>query len=453
MVGYIAGNATPHGNAGVVRSLTYNPNVSSVRGYIPEDVDKTKLQSSSLLSPTEMLSAFTSTQADPTRQAMQIGQTKHTMPVVKTHKQLIGSGVNKTMAYMISDDFAFKAKKDGFIEVIDLENNLAILAYNDGTKDAIDLSEVFVKNSNSGFYIKQKFLITYATGEKFKKGDVIAYNPSFFSGKGNSVDYQPGTLAKIAIAAGDFAYEDSTIISDSLSEKAASYVTMVKQAALGPNTIVNKIATVGKEIKTGESLLEFTTSFADPSTTDFIARLTQSLGDTDADFLSNETITSKYTGKLVNIKIYYNKPVEELHESLQRLIKKYKGQIEKRKRVLGNVKTESVHIPPLEQQSSRKVGTQEYDGVLIEFYVEYYDEMSEGDKLTYSTALKGIISKRLSNDEAPISEHREDEVIEAIVTPTGIISRMTADIYSMLYGNKVLVELGKQIKEIMEDKR
>jgi hypothetical protein len=453
MVGFIAPNATPHGNAGVVRALTYNPKVSSVRGYIPENVEKNKLDASNLLSPTELLSSFTSTQADPTRQAMQIGQTKHTMPVVKTHKQLIGSGVNKTMAYMISDDFVFKAKKNGKIEKIDDENKLVILIYDDGTKDAIDTSDKLVKNSNSGFYIKNKLVVAYTEGEKFKKGDAIAYNPSFFSGKGSEMDYQPGTLAKIAIAAGDFAYEDSTIISNSLSEKAASYVTMLKQVSLGANTIIYKIVDVGQEIKTGESLLEFSASFEDPATTEFISKLSQSIGQEDVDFISSENVKSKYTGQVVDVKIFYNRPIEELHESLQKLVRKYKGKVEKRKKALGGIRTESVSIPPLEQQSSNKVGTEEYDGLLIEFYVQYYDEMSEGDKLTYSTALKGVISRRLSDEEAPISDYRPEEIIEAIVTPTGIISRMTSDIYSMIFGNKVLVELGKQIKEIIEDEK
>jgi hypothetical protein len=454
MVGFISPNSTPQGNAGVARALTYNPKITSVRGYIP-DVDRSTLDPANVLSPAEMLQSFTSTQADPMRQSMQIGQTKHTMPVVKTHKQLVGSGVNKTMAYMISDDFAFKAKEDGVVEKIDEENKLAILAYKSGKKDAIDLAEFFVKNSNGGFYIRQQFTMKYREGERFKARDVLAYNPSFFSGKGKDIDYQPGTLAKVAIAAGDFAYEDSTIISETVAKKAASLVTMLKQVALGQNAVVHKMAEIGDKVKAGDSILDFTTSFEDPSTTDFLASLTRSLGSDVSEAVGNESIKTKYSGTVANIKIYYNKPMEELNDSLQKIIKKYKGKVQKRKAALGGIKTASVHIPPLEQQKAdsdgtSRVGAEDYEGVLIEFYVEYYDEMGEGDKLVYSTALKGVISQVLSKEESPVSEHRRSEHIEAIITPTGIISRMTADIYSMLYANKVLIELGKQIKEIMD---
>jgi len=59
----------------------------------------------------------------------------------------------------------------------------------------------------------------------------------------------------------------------------------------------------------------------------------------------------------------------------------------------------------------------------------------------------------LSEDESPLSDYRPEEVIEAILTPTGVISRMTADIYYILYSNKVLIECGKQVREIWEGKR
>ena len=79
--------------------------------------------------------------------------------------------------------------------------------------------------------------------------------------------------------------------------------------------------------------------------------------------------------------------------------------------------------------------------------------MTEGSKMTFSTSLKGIVSQVLADEEAPASEYRKDDHIEAILTPTGVISRMTQDVYSMLFGNKVLIEVGKQIREIMDDKR
>jgi len=377
------------------------------------------------------------------------------MPILHPSKQLLGSGMNKTLAFMISDDFCFKAKENGIIEKIDNKNNLAILKYDNGEKDAIDLSDKLDKNSNMGFYIHQKFAMVYKEGERFKKGDVIAYAPSYFSGKGKNVDYMPGALAKVAIASGDFAYEDSTLISESLGRKCAANVNMLKQIALGKNAEIHKIVDVGDTVITGDSLIEFTQSFNDVGTTEFLNALASQLSDDDLATITHETVKTKYSGTITNIDVYYNCPFEELTPSLQKLITKYKNKNASRRAAIAGIKAESVHIPPIERVDSKKIGKQEFPqdgGVIINIWVEYLDVLGKGDKITYSTALKGVVSRVCTTKESPLSSYRQDEVIEAILTPTGIISRMTSDIYSMLFGNKVLVELGKQIREIWNEK-
>jgi len=69
MVGFISPNSTPQGNAGVARALSYNPKITTVRGYIPS-VEMSELDPANILSPGEMLASFTSTQADPMRQSI-----------------------------------------------------------------------------------------------------------------------------------------------------------------------------------------------------------------------------------------------------------------------------------------------------------------------------------------------------------------------------------------------
>lgn len=455
MEGFISGNSTPYsGQAGITRSLSYDPAISSVRGYIPY-IDGAELSAANILSPTELLSSFTAAGADAPRQAMQVAQTGHTMPIKSSSKQLIGSGMNKTLAFMISDDFAFKAKKPGVVAKIDKQNKLALLTYDDGTKDAIDLAPKLDKNSNMGFYINQLFEMTYKEGERFDADDVIAYNPSYFSGKGKNVDYKPGTLAKIAIASTDNAYEDSTIICETLGERCTSKINILKPVALGKNAVIHKILEVGDKVDTGDHIIEFTNSFDDPDTAEFLQKLQSAVGDSVED-LTHETVDAKFSGVITDIQLFYNCPFEELNPSMQELIKKYRKRIGSRADAIKDVKTGSVHVPPLEQVSAKKIGQQEFPmdgGMIIAVWVEYEDVMGKGDKLTFSTALKGIVSKVLKRSEAPISTYRPENEVEAILTPTGIISRMTSDIYSMTFGNKVLVESGKQVREIWNDKR
>ena len=356
MVGYLSGNATSYsGSVGINRGLSFNPRINSVRGYITKQYDDKSISAANMLSVTEMLSPFTAAQADAPRGAMNVAQSKHIVPTKVMSKQLFGSGANKEIPYMLSDTFCFKAKKDGTLEEIDNENKLAILKYVDGTSDAIDLNETMVRNSNSGFFVKQTFLLAYKQGEKFNRGDVIAYNPSFFKGKGNDMDYCSGSLAKVAVACGDFAFEDATIVSEKLSEKCATHVTMCKSVALNPNTIIHSIADVGSEVEPGEVLMEFT-SAEDDISAEILQGLYDQLGKEDYEELIHETISSKYHGILEDVKIYYNVPFETLNPSLQTLINNYKKYSEKRKQKLisKGVTSGSVKIPPIVQQQTKK---------------------------------------------------------------------------------------------------
>jgi len=238
------------------------------------------------------------------------------MPILHPSKQLIGSGMNKTLAYMISDDFCFKAKKPGIVEKIDKVNKVVILKYDDDTKDAIDLSDKLDKNSGMGFYIHQLFKLVYAEGEHFDKNDVLAYNPSYFTGKGKDVDYCPGALAKIAIAPGDFSFEDATMISETLSKKCAAKINMLKQAVLGKNATIYNIVKEGDRVQTGDNLIEFTSSFEDPDTAEFLQTLSNNISSDQLESITHETISAKYSGEITRVEIFYNCPFEELSPTL-----------------------------------------------------------------------------------------------------------------------------------------
>lgn len=451
MVG-IFGNGTPvGGGVGVVRYMSYNPKIENVRGYIPT-IDQNSLSAANMLSPTEMLQSFCTVSADPPRQAMALAQARHTMPIKKPSRPLISSGVTKTIPYMISDDFCFKAKDSGVVENIDNSNELVILQYDNGEKDAIDIGSKFSKNSNSGFYIRQAFEFKHAVGYRFTKSEILAYDANFFKGLGKDVEYAPGCLSKIAIAPADFCFEDATIISDSLSDKCASKVTMVKQIALGKNAIIHKLLEAGTPVKKGDDILEFTASYDDPSATDLINNLNDIFGDEDIN-IGGDAIHAKYSGTVAFVNIYYNLPLEEFSDSIQRLISKFKSKSSQRKDAIRGINAEHVRILPVEKQDSDRVGSTKYEGLLIEFGVEYYDTLGEGDKISFSTALKGVVSKKIPIEESPMGEHRPENRIESILTPSGITSRMTIDIFKLLFGNKVLAEVGMQIKEIMEGKR
>lgn len=145
----ILGMETPDSDkVGIVRTLSYSPAIVNTLGFLDEEADKNG--NTNIYTIAELLNNFTATNADPPRIGMQSTQQKHILSVEDSDKPLFGSGVEKTIPYMLSDVYTFKAKKNGTITKIDKENNLALITYEDGSKDVINLNNKVNKNSNGG---------------------------------------------------------------------------------------------------------------------------------------------------------------------------------------------------------------------------------------------------------------------------------------------------------------
>jgi hypothetical protein len=176
------------------------------------------------------------------------------------------------------------------------------------------------------------------------------------------------------------------MISDSLTKSMATLITMKKDITLNPGATVSLIAKKGQKVKSGQPLIIFENAFDDSSINDILSKIGDEFNK-DIQELTNKVVKSKYTGTIVDIKIYYNRPIEEFSPSLQKIIKSYirtgKNKLKKINDVRSNVDQLSlnVNIPTIEQVESEKISGQPVDGVLIEFYIEYEDELGVGDKI------------------------------------------------------------------------
>lgn len=86
-------------------------------------------------------------------------QTRHTVPVKKANRTLIGTGVDKTLAHVLDSTFVFKAKQSGKVVHYDENSKLMILQYKDGSKDVIDLREKLDKNGGGDIRLPKRILI------------------------------------------------------------------------------------------------------------------------------------------------------------------------------------------------------------------------------------------------------------------------------------------------------
>lgn len=461
MLGVIGITTSPDANVGVKRQLTLEPNITSTRGYIDVVGKKNveEMTSSNLLTAAELLTPLGVQHDDPVRTSMSYKQTMYMLLTDDSDSVLIGNGVEKTLPYHLSSEFVVNAEDDG--EVVDASKDWIVIKYKNGKYRTIDLSLSINKNAASGFYIGTKLISNKKIGDKVTKNEIVAWDNRAFAKKGDSpeVTMRLGPLVKIAIIPEWDIYEDSAPITHAASERMASDMIMPITVKLNKDSYVSQISKVGDKINAGQSVITFDDYHEDLDVANLLKELRQDLQESIIES-SATSKKSKYTGTIVDIKIYSTVELEELSDSLKEIVGNYWKGIKKREKILdkyknsddcnfyksGNLITESASV--VKQDSSGKIkGEKIDDGVLIIFYVSFKDVMARGDKLASEFALKSITSHVIDKGLEAYSESRPDETIDLIVAPLSISARKTPSIFLGMFANKCLIEAKRHLKE------
>ena len=442
-------------NVGINRQTTINMDIQTTKGYINSDnnyIDK--MNDVNTLSMSEALTPFGTTRDDPFRSAMTFVQTaKHSMRTKHSDPLLVTNGADQALPYLTSDTFAHKAKEDGKIK--EISDNYIIIEYKSGKCEYIDIRERIEKNSDGGFFITIKLdpIKDFKVGQSVKDGEIIAYDKGSYSdtvGSGN-LAYNIGTLTKIAIIHTDEGFEDSAVISKSLSDKMESEIVLKVDVLLNKDDIILNMLKKGSPVQEGQALMTYQASFEDKDANQVIDNIIKSIGK-DADFandLGKINIKSKATGILQDIKVYRTLETTELSPSLKKIVDDYERPLDRDKKTMNkygiyNKSYDSTGV----LQATGKLKHSE-DKVLVEFYIKYFDKMSVGDKLVYFSALKGTVKTIFPEGKEPYSEYRPNETIHSLLPIHGVDNRIVSSILIQGAINKVIIELDRHVKDIM----
>lgn len=465
MLGMYTISTSPDKNVGVVRELTNEPGLISPRGYmnLPGKDGVKDLNDNNLFGAAELLSPLGASRDDAQRLAMATKQSKHIVPVKKSSPVLISNGAEQTIQYELSKDFCVVAQEDGEVVERDEETGLIVVKYKSGKYDAIDISEKTVKNGAGGFFLSNKMQCNLKVGQKFKANDILASDDKFFTdSKITGNRFNIGTLCKVAIMSSYATYEDSTIVTNKMAKEMATEVCMPKEIVLGANTNVEYMVKVGDTVEVGDELIRFERSFDEDAYNKLLANIGEELGESIS-MGSKDQVKSKYSGVISDIKIYSTVPLKDLSPSLRKIVKDYYDKTNKRKKLLNKYDNENdvykcgilfdEPTEPVNTQDGKVKGNIVNEGVLIQIFVKYADELAIGDKITNFTALKGIVGAKVPEGQEAYGEFRPDEEISSCIAPAAIIARMTPSIVLTLLGNKVIVELKRSLKDIYEGKK
>lgn len=466
MVGTISPSTSPDGGCGVNKTLTLEPAVTSLRGYLDtKENDLKSLKDVNVFSAGELAIPLAAHRDDPTRLGHALKQSKHAIPVKKSSPVLISNGMEEVCRFHLSSDFVINADEDGYIVDYDEESKIMIAKYKSGKCKAINLGGTIVKNGGGGFFLSNKLVTPLKVGSKFKKDDLLAYHKDFFTNsKFNNCRMNMGPLVKVALMSTYNTYQDATMITEKLSEDAATEMCFQKQVTIGKNANIEYIVNEGDEINVGDSLVQFDTSYEDNTLNALLA----ALSDTDQKIVmegSRNDVPSKYSGVIEKIKIYSTVSVDELSPSLRKLVKKYYNKINHKKEFLEKYDPESknsiVKCGMLIDESTKKIEPNKFsvlkgqkidEGVLIEFYIKHSEPLEIGSKIANFTALKNTIGEIIPKGYEPYSEFRPDEEIGTIIASNSILKRMTPSVILTSLGNKNIVELKRRLKEIYDEK-
>lgn len=446
-------------NVGINRQTTVDMDIEGNRGYIKDSNDNTQDMSiTKSFSMSEAVTPFGTTRDDPFRSAMTFIQTsKHSMPTKKSMPLLVTNGADEAMAYISSDTFAYKAKAEG--KVIELDLDHMIIEYDHPiispdnktyTKEYISLEEQIMKNSDGGFYVTIKLDTDLDIGSTFHEGDIIAYHRASYSNKNGETDhlaYNLGVLAKVAILNTDEGFEDSTSVSSWLSDAMATDVVVEKDKDLSKNTNVYVMAKPGQAVQEGDPLLVFQNAYDEKDANMLLKNIT------DEDFVSDlgrVKLKSKYTGVVQDVRIYRTCEIEEMSESLQKIVREYEAGVLAKKAMYEKHGIPGANLlPPTYKMQPTGIMKNISDGVKIVFYIKYNDKLSVGDKIVAQSANKGVVKNIFPDDLTPFSEFRPNEQIHALFAARSFNARMVTSVWSSGAINKCMIELDRAVKDIM----
>ena len=439
-------------NIGVTRQATVDMNIEGTRGYIkPIDSNVDKLNSAKSLCATEALTPFGCVRDDAPRTYMTFIQTsKHMVRTEDSDPLLVTNGSDEAMAYLTIDKFAYKAKEDG--KVIEITPDYIIVEYKSGNRDFINLKETVEKNSDGGFYVPLKLdkVKGLKVGDRIKDGQVLAYDKKSFSnsvGESDNLAYNIGKLAKVAIINTDEGFEDSGICSEDLSKLLATKVIKKVDHTIDKAATIFKMAKIGDMVEVEDNLLVWQNPHEEEEA-NVLLNILANDQETVSE-LGRKVIKSDVSGRIADIKIYRTVELDELSDSLRKIVEEYEKPIKELKGTLDKNGINSKNLPATYKLEATGKLKKAQEAVFIEFYLEYTDTIAVGDKITYYSANKAIIKNIIPKNLTPYTDFRPNEPVHAFVSETSISNRMVTS--TMVYGSiqKLLVELDRKIKGML----
>lgn len=238
------------------------------------------------------------------------------------------TGYEQVVAHRTSDMFAYSARKAG--KVISVSDTGIVIEYEDGEQKGIELGRRF--GSAAGLTIPHEVITDMKIGQKFKEGEIIAFNSGFFQRdflNPSNVVWKSGITIKTALMESTKTFEDSSSISKRVSELLMTKVTYVRTVIINFADSVRKLVKINDVVEPEDILC----IIEDPVTSS--ANVFDEETINTLKMLSAHTPQAKYKGKVERIIAYYYGDKEDMSESLRTIANMSDRELSNRNRSMG----------------------------------------------------------------------------------------------------------------------
>lgn len=446
-IGIISEATVDSGKVAINADLTANPNLQTLTG-LGAGVDPEEVTPSQLLSITGVAIAGT-THDDGKRANFTNIQSKHVVPTEHGDVYPIKTGYEKVMAHRCSPPFAFSAEEDGKVLDIDEENNMVKIQYKSGKTKVFHYGDEVSDNPGGGFSLTQHMELNgIKKGSSFKRGDVLAYNDSFFKPDpySNQVEQTLGVKTLVAFIEDDTTLEDSSSISKELADKLNFKPVQTKDVVIPINTNLHYFADLATEVSSTDPLMVFDEAEVPESMTqDADPELIEMLGE-----LNKATPRAGYDGNIKNIEVFYSNDFQDMSSSVAKAIRKI-NKIHNAKAKFSEDADNKHKFPNQDKlkRSTRVSNVQlDEDVVVFKFYIEENSTMRGGDKLIYASSLKSVVCEVNPNE---VKTEDGSLTVDAKSSWRGLNNRIVTGAFLTGLTARVIQDMEDNVKEMLED--
>lgn len=335
----------------------------------------------------------------------------------------IRTGYETIVAHVVDENFAYAAEDDGVVK--ELTKKYVTIEFKDGSQKQLEIGVHIA--SSKGSYYKHDIVCDLEVGHRFKKGDVIIFNESFFIRdilNPTQVIIRDRTYANVMIVDNNDTFEDSSTVYAGFSEHLDSTIVKERIAIIDAKDDIYDLVQVGQEVDIEDSLFYVQE--------EVFKNLEDKFGKHSSEVLqrmSRNAPSAGVKGKVVKVEMFYFCEEEDLSDSIRAAVN------QSIKNNYGGLKLKASERRALSGQINEplkfKSQMLSYGKVGIRIYIESKLHIGAGDKLVFGSQLKSVISRKFTHRHVTESGRE----IQAMFSYASISARIVAspEIMGTLY--------------------